>query len=176
VVTIRRLDRLDKREAFVSEDSRLDEFFQRFARQHQDRHLSTTYVAVIDPIAPPTEIFGFITVVSAEVEPAALSAADRRKLPQSRVPVLRLARMAAAKTLGGKGIGKALVKHVFKLALEQELRVGCIGVVVDAKPGRESYYAQFGFQPLAVVAGSLPDQPTPMFLPIGSIPPELANT
>ncbi len=51
-------------------------------------------------------------------------------------------------------------------------RVGCIGVLVDAKPGAVGYYRQYGFEELEIVEGALGDRPppTPMFLPLGAIP------
>jgi hypothetical protein len=49
---------------------------------------------------------------------------------------------------------------------------GCVGVVVDSKPGVENFYARYGFVPLTVKAGVLlaPDRPTPMFLGIKAVP------
>jgi hypothetical protein len=48
---------------------------------------------------------------------------------------------------------------------------GCVGVVVDAKPGVERFCAQFGFFPLEMVEGALQSKPapTPMFLPLEEI-------
>jgi len=51
-------------------------------------------------------------------------------------------------------------------------RVGCVGVLVDAKPGAVEFYRRYGFAELEVVEGRLGDRPAPvpMFLPLGSIP------
>jgi hypothetical protein len=50
--------------------------------------------------------------------------------------------------------------------------VGCLGVVVDAKPDAVRFYERYGFEPLDVVEGSLNGrpEPLPMFLPLVSIP------
>ena len=164
---IRRLEKTDKRDEFASGDNRLDEFFRKFARQHQDRHLSTTYVADDDGV-----ISGFVTVVASELEPTKVSEEVRKRWPRGGVPVLRLARMAVAKERQGKGIGKRLLAHVFMLAHEQADRAGCVGVVVDAKPDARSFYKLYGFEELPLVEGELPGEsaPRPMYLEIGAIP------
>jgi len=50
-------------------------------------------------------------------------------------------------------------------------RVGCIGVVVDAKPDAVTFYTSLGFKPIDLISGALGDRPEPvaMFLPIGRI-------
>jgi hypothetical protein len=50
--------------------------------------------------------------------------------------------------------------------------IGCVGVVVDAKPEAQAFYSGYGFEPFAVLEGALLDrpQPTPMFLPLSAIP------
>ncbi len=51
-------------------------------------------------------------------------------------------------------------------------RVGCVGVVVDAKPHAVSYYQRYGFETLEIISGNLETRPVtvPLFLPLGSIP------
>lgn len=49
--------------------------------------------------------------------------------------------------------------------------LGCIGIVVDAKPGAVSFYQQFAFEPIKVTEGHSQARPqvTPMFLPLSEI-------
>lgn len=49
--------------------------------------------------------------------------------------------------------------------------IGCVGVVVDAKPDAIDFYTTLGFTPMRLVSGTLGDRPEPiaMFLPIGQI-------
>jgi hypothetical protein len=51
-------------------------------------------------------------------------------------------------------------------------RTRCVAVVVDAKPTAIEFYKQYGFEPFETIAGALADRPspTPIILPIGSIP------
>lgn len=53
---------------------------------------------------------------------------------------------------------------------------GCVGVLVDAKPGAVEFYARFGFAPIDVAEGQMESRPqlTPMFLPLELIQAALA--
>lgn len=62
------------------------------------------------------------------------SARLRKRLPAYPLPVLRLARLGVDTRAQGLGIGKALLRHVLALAVEQRGRIGGVGVVTDAKP------------------------------------------
>jgi GNAT superfamily N-acetyltransferase len=87
------------------------------------------------------------------------------------VPILRLARLAVDERFQGHGIGRLLLRSMLQLALEMRDRVGCAGVVVDAKPASVDFYTALGFTPTRLVSGSLGDRPEPiaMFLPIREI-------
>jgi GNAT superfamily N-acetyltransferase len=166
-IRIRRLEPQDDRSGFRSNNIDLDRFFQRYAGQNQFRHhLGTTYIAVQDD-----KIAGFVTVSSGELAAETLTKALRRRLPAYPVPILRLARLAVDKRFQGHGIGRLLLRAMLELALEMRDRVGCIGVVVDAKPEAVDFYADMGFSPMHLISGSLGDRPEPiaMFLPIREI-------
>jgi predicted N-acetyltransferase YhbS len=165
---IRALAPEDDRSAFRSGSIDLDRFFQRFAGQNQFRHyIGVTYVAV-DGAA----ILGFVTVTAASLETSTLSPAVRKKVPAYPLPVLRLARLAVVESVKGQGVGSALLRFVFILAQEMAGLLGCVGVVVDAKPEAVAFYERYGFVALEGEAGHLSDrpEPTPMFLEIGAIP------
>lgn len=167
-LVIRALAPEDDRSTFRSGNIDLDRFFQRFAGQNQFRHhVGVTYVAVSDDA-----IVGFVTVAAAALEAAEMAPARRRKLPAYPLPVLRVARLAVHEAAQQQGIGKALLRFAFELAHDTALRVGCIGIVVDAKEDAISFYRNLGFVPLEVQAGSLGDRPAPtaMFLELGAIP------
>jgi predicted N-acetyltransferase YhbS len=71
----------------------------------------------------------------------------------------------------GKGIGEHLMRTVFSVAIELRQKLGCVGVVVDAKPGAEIYYSRYGLVKLEVVEGVLEERPSPraMFLPLSAV-------
>ncbi|MEZ4298534.1 MAG: GNAT family N-acetyltransferase [Polyangiaceae bacterium] len=146
----------------------LDRFFRRFAGQNQFKHhIGTTYVAEEDGA-----LLGFATVSAAQIEVQDLPAAKQGRLPRYPLPVLRLARLAVDKRAQGRGVGLTLLKAVFVLARSMADELGCIGVVVDAKPQAISFYQRYGFTELEVLQGQLGDrpEPVPMFLEIGAIP------
>jgi GNAT superfamily N-acetyltransferase len=167
-VAIRALAADDDRSRFRSGDIELDRFFQRYAGQNQFwHHVGVTYVAVEDHA-----ILGFVTLAASSIEARDLSPARRKKLPAYPLPVLRVARLAVDEAAQGSGIGKALLRFAFGLAHEMAARVGCVGVVVDAKKSAVPFYQGLGFEALDVVAGSLGERPEPilMFLELGAIP------
>ncbi|KAF0244883.1 MAG: hypothetical protein FD180_2104 [Planctomycetota bacterium] len=154
----------DDRSHFDSGDTRLDGFLRQFAGQNQFRlHLGSTWVAV-----EGKRNLGFATIAPGNIEIARLPAAQRRGLPRYPIPILRVARLATALSERGKGVGNALLRCTFTLALKLSEEYGCIGVVVDAKPGAQAYYEKFGFLEIGCVAGTGAARPEPveMFLPL----------
>ncbi len=74
------------------------------------------------------------------------------------------------------GIGKALLRHVLSLAVQQRDHSGCVGVVTDAKPEAVSFYQGLGFVAVeGVREGRLHGDPLPMFVAIDTIASALAG-
>ncbi|MFQ5661494.1 MAG: GNAT family N-acetyltransferase [Gammaproteobacteria bacterium] len=166
-IRIRRLAPRDDRSGFRSGNIDLDRFFQRYAGQNQFRHhIGTTYVAT-----QGDSITGFVTVSSGEMVAERLPKALRQRLPAYPLPILRIARLAVDERFQGHGIGRLLLRAMFALALEMRDRIGCTGVVVDAKPDAVSFYSALGFKAIELVGGALGDRPEPvaMLLPIRRI-------
>jgi GNAT superfamily N-acetyltransferase len=167
-VEVRQLRSTDDRSQFTSGDIDLDRFFRRFAGQNQFRHhLGATYVVV-----EGEDILGFATVSAGQIEIDDLPETRRKKLPRYPLPVIRLARLAVAERAQQRGVGGLLLRAVFRIAHETADSIGCVGVVVDAKPEAVAYYQRYGFEELEVVEGALDSRPQPkaMFLPLGAIP------
>ena len=166
-VEIRPLAKGDDRSGFSCGEPDIDRFFEHYAGQIQFRlHVAVTYVAVVRG-----RIVGFATVTAASVERAGVPGARlRKRLSGYPLPVLRLARLGVDARAQGQGIGKALLAHVLRVALDMRERVGCVGVVADAKPGAVPFYASLGFAPLeGVREGLLHGEPMPMFLALGTV-------
>jgi len=166
-IEVRLLGETDDRSSFQSGDEQLDLFFRRYAGQNQFRHhIGTTYVAV-----EGSAILGFATVTVGHVEIENLPSGLRKKLPDYPLPNLRLARLAVDRNAQGKGVGQHLTRTAFSVAIELREKLGCVGVVVDAKPGAENYYSRYGFVELEVIEGALEERPTPkpMFVPLSAI-------
>lgn len=170
-ISVRRLQPGDDRAGFRSGNIELDRFFARYAGQNQFRHhIGTTYVAV----AAQGAILGFVTVAASELTGARLSRAMRKRLPAYPIPALRLARLAVDQRAQGQGVGLTLLRAVFALAHKMAGEMGCLGVVVDAKPEAVGFYRKLGFIELDVAAGQLGDrpEPLPMFIELDAIAKE----
>lgn len=166
-IEIRRLEPEDDRSSFRSGNIDLDRFFQRHAGQNQFRHhIGTTYIA-----CRGSSILGYATVAAAHMERGDVPEGRRKKLPAYPLPVLRLARLAVSAEAQGQGVGRQLLRAVFLLARQMAGDMGCIGVLVDAKPEAIRFYQGLGFVELPMLRGSLGDrpEPTPMFLEIQAI-------
>ncbi len=166
-IEVRLLAETDNRTSFQSGDEQLDLFLRRYAGQNQfSHHIGTTYVAV-----ESEAILGYATVAVGHIEIDALPSRLGKNLPSYPLAILRLARLAVDRSMQGKGIGEHLMRYVFSVAMELRGKLGFAGVVVDAKPGAENYYAGYGFVALDVIEGMLEERPTPrpMFLPISVI-------
>ncbi len=166
-VEIRPLRRDDERSGFSCGQDDLDRFFHYYAAQNQFKlHLATTYVATVRG-----RILGFATVAASSIQRKTVPAArPRRRLPRYPLPVLRLARLGVDTRAQGRCLGRALLRHILELALEQRDRVGCIGLVTDARPDAIDFCTRHGFVPLeGVREGALHGEPIPMFLPVATL-------
>jgi predicted N-acetyltransferase YhbS len=110
-----------------------------------------------------------VTVGHLEIEN--VSSSIRKKLPAYPLPILRLARLAVGQDAQGKGVGERLMRTAFSVAIELREKLGCVGIVVDAKPGAENYYLSYGLVELEVVEGAREERPAPkaMFLHLSAI-------
>jgi len=164
---IRLLRESDDRSIFRCGDVDLDRFLLRYAGQNQFRHhVGATYVA-----AEAERIVGYVTVAPGQVEIDDLPAALRRKLPSYPLPVLRIGRLAVDESFRGQGAGKLLLRFALQLAVRLGREFGCVGALVDAKPGAVGFYEGLGFTPLETLEGQSETRPAPiaMFLPIREI-------
>ena len=127
-----------------------------------ERGISQTFVLVDVESKPPKPIHGFFSLSACEAESAYLPAKLARKYP-SRIPAIRLGRLAISITQQGKGLGTDLMAMALVKTAETASRVGVTGLFVDAKDDAlTKFYARFGFE-------SLPDSPLTMFLPTQNI-------
>jgi GNAT superfamily N-acetyltransferase len=167
-IEVRRLEPSDDRSAFRSGNPDLDRFFHRYAGQNQFRHhIGTSWIAV-----DAEGIRGFVTLSAGEIRVSALGEARLARLPRYPLPVLRIVRLAVAEEAQGMGIGAALLRAAFVAAHRMEAELGCVGVLVDAKPDAVPWYERFGFEAVGLLAGELGDRPlpVPLFLELGAIP------
>ncbi|MBW1879648.1 MAG: GNAT family N-acetyltransferase [Deltaproteobacteria bacterium] len=165
-VEIRVLRGDDDRSPFRSGDEALDLFFHRYAGQNQFRHhIGVTYVAVEEE-----RIVGFATVAAASLDADDLPSG--RRMPPYPLPVLRVARLAVGESEQGRGLGRALLRFCVELAEKMRDELGCVGLVVDAKPRAVDFYRGFGLIEVIEAEGGAQARPKPtmMFLPLAAVP------
>ena len=88
------------RQAFDCGRQELNDWLRQVARQHQDKGLSKTFVAVREE--EPARICGYYALTLAELENRHLPDAWRKKLPR-RIPGVRLGRLAVDRQYHGRG-------------------------------------------------------------------------
>lgn len=167
-MTSRPLERSDARGGFDCGEPSFNDFLRRYAGQNQFRnYVGVTYVVVDSRHS----VRAYATVSASSLDLIALPEDDRRGLPDYPLPVLRLARLAVDLRYQSRGLGRALMRDMMLLALEQRRRVGCVGLVVDALVERATFYEELGFVVLESVSGgpALVARSVTMFLSIRKI-------
>ena len=144
------------RKGFDCGDNDLNRWFAQVARQHKERGVSSTFVAVADEAS--TEVLGFYAINLAELVNTDLPAQYRKRLPE-KVSVFRLERLATAKRHQGKRIGEFMLFDAMDRATRIAQEVVGVGLVVNAKPSAVGFYQQYGFEQMS-------DHPRNLFLPI----------
>lgn len=140
----------------------LNDWLRQVARQHQEKGLSRTFVAIDE--REPTCICGYYALTLAELENRNLPDVWRKKLAR-RIPGVRLGRLAVSKAHQGKGLGALLLVDALMRAQRIYQEAGGIGLFVDAIDERAAdFYRRFGFE-------SAPDQPLLLFLPLQGLKP-----
>jgi GNAT superfamily N-acetyltransferase len=146
------------RQGFDCGRQELNDWLRQVARQHQEKGLSKTFVAIREE--EPGCICGYYALTLAQLENRHLPEAWRKKLPR-RIPGVRLGRLAVDQRYQGKKLGELLLVDALVRAGRIYREAGGIGLFVDAIDEETAgYYRRFGFR----VA---PDNPLLLFFPAG---------
>ncbi len=145
------------RQSFDCGRAELNNWLRQVARQHQDKGLSKTFVAM--PDKEPAFICGFYALTLTEVDRRFLPDAYQKKLPQ-RIPGVRLGRLAVDLRYQKKSLGELLLVDVISRVRHIHRDAGVVGLFVDAIDDDASgFYRHYGFL-------SIPDNPLLLFYPI----------
>lgn len=143
------------RQGFDCGRQELNDWLRQVARQHQDKGLSKTFVAIREEA--PDRICGYYALTLAELETHHLPEGWRKKLPR-RIPGVRLGRLAVDREFQGKGLGELLLVDALRRAHRIYAEAGGIGLFVDALDKQVAgFYQRFGFE-------ASPDNPLLLFL------------
>jgi GNAT superfamily N-acetyltransferase len=144
------------RQAFDCGRQELNNWLRQVARQHQDKGLSKTFVAVCED--EPVRICAYYVLTLAELDNRHLPAAWRKKLPR-RIPGVRLGRLAVDRQYQGRGLGELFLVDALTRARRIYTEAGGIGLFVDVLDEQAAgYYLRFGFE-------AAPDNRLLLFLP-----------
>jgi len=160
VRVIELLDQSHDRDLFDCGNDALNQFLQQTARQHNQKGVSRTFVLV--DTGQQEIVIGFFTLTLCEVRVEQLPLKFAKKYP-TKVPGVKLARLAVSIDSQRKGIGGILMIEAMQRAVSVAENAGGIGLFVDAKDeNARNYYLRYGF----VI---LEDASLQLFLPLSTI-------
>jgi len=147
-------------DAFDCGDPALNTFLRRYARQSHEAGGAKTFLAID---AATDAILGFYSLAPASLSFSRVPRTAQRGLAQHDVPGFRLARLAVASAVQGRGLGGQLLLAAGRRCLRAAAEVGGVVLVIDAKADRAaSWYAGFGAMPLL-------DAPRTLILPLATV-------
>ena len=145
------------RQGFDCGRAELTAWLRSVARQHQDKGLSKTFIAVMED--QPTQICGYYALTVTEVDTQSLSDQRRKKLPRM-IPGVRLGRLAVDQRYQNKRLGELLLMDSIERVRRIHEHAGVVGLFVDAIDDQAAgFYARYGFEAFV-------DEPLKLFLPV----------
>lgn len=139
------------------------DYLKHNAHTHHKQGLFQTYL-----YGDGTEYRAYISLASAQITEddgelkSGLGISD--KMPYT-VPALKITRLCISDVYQGRKIGTLLIEFAKMAAYEQQSKVGCRALLVDAKPEAIGFYKKMGFVILSEMAEGL----TSMFMDIPSL-------
>lgn len=120
----------------------LNDWLAKVARQHQDKGLSKTFVAVQENAS--SVIFGYYALTLTEVDARALPESQARRLPRI-IPGVRLGRLAVCRQHQGKGLGELLLMNAIERVHAIRAHAGVVGLFIDAIDDHAvGFYRRYG--------------------------------
>jgi len=121
----------------------LDQFLQRFALAGQQSNSAQTYVVC----RTGRSVVGYYSLAVGAVERAAAPPRVAQGLARHPIPVMLLARLAADRSMQGRGLGKALLKDALLRTAQAADIAGIRALLVHAKDDEaRAWYERFDFE------------------------------
>jgi ribosomal protein S18 acetylase RimI-like enzyme len=148
------------RESFDCGNAELNNYLRQIAGQHVRKSLARVYVACEE--SGPGRIVAYYSLSACELRSKELPEPFRKRFP-SRIPAVRLGRLAVARANQRQGVGELMLFDAMRNVGQVDAVVGAVALVVDAKDeAAKRFYVKYGFL-------ELPEQPLKLFLPIASV-------
>lgn len=156
---IKPISKSHKRNNFCCNKATLNEYLRRYARQHDEKNISKTFVA----IDADSRILGYYSLSAANIEFEECPANIRHQLPEYPVPAALITRLAVDSSAGSNGIGARLLIDALQHIVSASDNVAIKVILVDALDEQaKDFYCHFGFLPL-------PGYERKLFLPIETV-------
>jgi len=163
---IEKLNKKHKKKEFDCGNNFLNEFLKKYALQNQNRYyIGTTYIISDNE----NNIISYITISVITIKKVELE----ENYPYDELPAILIARLAVDKKYQNNKIGEELLVFAIKKALKLSEEIGCIGIVVDAKPEAYQFYKNYDFEEIKSFYPSITKK---MFLSIKTIKKALNKT
>jgi GNAT superfamily N-acetyltransferase len=160
MLTIQPLSGNHDRRKFDCGRSELNEWLLRYARQHQERGISQTFIGI--ELDAPAKILGYYALTACEVVTAELPAEMGDKLPR-KAPGILLGRLAVDSSVQGQGLGELLLADAIARTCNVKQHIGVYALFVDAIDDKAAaFYKRYGFH-------GLPDSPKRLVLPLAGV-------
>jgi GNAT superfamily N-acetyltransferase len=158
--------RTHDRASFDCGDDALNAYLRQHARKSHEQGGAKTFLAIDD--TDGKSILGFYSVSPASIAYDRTPELVKRGLARHEVPAFRLARLAVARPMQGRGLGGQLLLMAGRRCLLAASEVGGVALLIDAKnESVAGWYAGYGAMPLL-------DTPLSLLLPFATIQAALA--
>jgi GNAT superfamily N-acetyltransferase len=156
---INALNKRHLRKVFDCDESSLNTYIQRYARQNIKNRINRVFIA--SPVDSVKTIMGYYTLSAGSISGDDLPLAQKRRLPNYPIPVALLGRLAVDKQYQGLRVGSILLVDAVQRVEQASEVLAVYAIVVDAlNPSVAEFYQSFGFIPFV-------NQPLKLFLPMG---------
>jgi GNAT superfamily N-acetyltransferase len=143
---------------FCCTDEQLNDFFQNDALSDHRNLYSITHL-----VKQQDQIIGFFTLITDTIDIKNVDGSAFSDYQYSKLPAIKIARLATHKDYEGRGIGKYMIASIFEIVSSLTRDVGCSVITVDAKQNAIGFYKKYAFSE----AKSRTDSETkPMYLNI----------
>lgn len=142
---IEKLSKEHKKSDFDCENTLLNNYIQKQAKQDVTRDLSACYVLNDDS---DKRVLGYYTLSGNSIDRNDFPPELMQKMPPSYVnlPTILLGRLAIDKNEKGKGFGEVLLMHALEKCVNISESLGVLAVIVDPIDEKAiTFYAKYGF-------------------------------